>query len=73
MSKQNSEELLQLLGADQRDIGFLEYLPDEAVMPLTTAMREKLQAQHAALDKAIDEGVARLPAVLGGLAGSLLK
>lgn len=72
MSADTTRELTQLLAADERDVGFLEYLPDNAVAQLAGAIRDKLEAQRSLLDEAIAQGTQRLPAGLGGIAKRIL-
>lgn len=72
MSADTTRELTQLLGADERDVGFLEYLPDAAAAQLASAVRTKLGAQQVALDEAVAQGTQRLPAGLAGIAKKIL-
>jgi len=73
MTSQSIQDLNRLLGADEGAIGFIETLPAEAQTSVATAVRNTIEDERAALDEAIDQGLASLPGWLRGIAGGLLK
>lgn len=72
MSADIALELTELLDADERDLGFLNYLPQDTITRLTIAIRETLEADRSALDEAITQGTQNLPTGLGSLANNIL-
>lgn len=72
MSEQTIGELQQLLDADERDVGFLEYLPASAAETLLRASRETVDAEDTALAKDIAEGTRALPTPLNHIAHNIL-
>jgi len=72
MSEQSIRELTRLLGAEDRDVGFLDYLPADEVDKLAAKTRETLGERSRALDEAIEHNTRRLPAPLSALAHRIL-
>lgn len=72
MSEQTIRELQQLLGAGDREVGFLEYLPATAADALLRASREAVDAEDAALAEAIANGTRALPMPLDRIAHGIL-
>lgn len=72
MSEQTIRELRQLLDAEERDVGFLEYMPAAAGDTLLRATRETLDAEDAATDEAITSGTRGLPTPLDRIAQTIL-
>lgn len=72
MSEQTIGELRQLLDADERDVAFLEQLPEAVTETLLHASRETLDAEDTALTEAIASGTRALPTPLNRIAHSIL-
>ena len=73
MREQTTAKLNKLLAAEDRDTGFLAYLPEQTVTRLTDAIEKKLAAERERLQTAIGEGTQRLPVGLGGIVRGILN
>lgn len=73
MSEQKVQEITRFLAANDRDTGFLEYLPEETVTQLAAGIEKTLAAEQQRLQDAIAEGTRNLPAGLGGVVRGILN
>ena len=73
MNSQTAQGVMGLLGASDREVGFVEYLPESVQVDITTAISNRLEAEQAELDAAITKGVSALPIFLRIFAGAILK
>lgn len=72
MSEQIPRELRELLDAEERDVGFLEYLPGSAADTLLRTTRKTVEAEDAALAEDIASGTKALPTPLDRIAHAIL-
>lgn len=73
MTSQASNDILELLGSNDRESGFVEYLPENVQADLAEAIRNHLSEQRSKVDSAAEKGVAALPIFLKIFAGPMLK
>jgi len=73
MNEQTTEELTRLLNAEDREVGFLQHLPPEAVARLAGAISGTIETEKNAIETAVAEGTQRLPKGLRGIVRSILS
>lgn len=72
MNEQVTRQLKSLLDANEKEVGFIEYLPGETAEKLLQSIQQRLDGERAALREKIAEGVSKLPAPLSGVARRVL-
>lgn len=73
MAEQVIHGIMKQLKSDDREIGFIEYLPDEAQEDLSHAIGQYMEQSKRELDEATARGVSALPSFLRFIARSALK
>ncbi|MEN8719197.1 MAG: hypothetical protein ABF296_02895 [Oceanococcaceae bacterium] len=72
MNQTNASRLMDRLQCEERDVAFLDYLPDTAQKQLIDGIEHHLNSTRADVDAAVSTDTQALPGWLGWIASRLL-
>lgn len=73
MGTQAANDIVKQLDANESELGFVEYLPDEVQDDLNRAIGQYLSQSKSQLDQAVTQGVTALPLFLRSVVRGLFK